>query len=85
MEEVEAELGDGWAGRVVTVAVVMVECAGEERCEGVWWGGRWGEGGRLEEWIPESSVSSEGGRERRRGERASITCVTHTLSNLPYS
>ena len=28
---------DAWAGRVVKVAVVTVDCAGEERCEGVGW------------------------------------------------
>ena len=28
-------LSDVWAGRVVAVAVVIVECAGEERWEGV--------------------------------------------------
>ena len=33
--------------------------------------------------MPESSLSSEGG-EVRRGERASITRDTHTLSSFPW-
>ena len=63
---------------MVAVAVVIVEYAGEERCEGVRWR-RWGVRSGLQlEWIPESSFSSDDG-ELSIGDKISITLASTRL------